>query len=94
MINVYLTDEERSNLIKETNDMVSECDELSMDIMCLKERLSRFSLIRNSECKRLYNSIEKIIRIKSKRLLCLEEKIDINKEILGLKKTIKKNKTL
>lgn len=97
MIKVNLTDEEKKQLVEETNLMIEECDELVMDITGLTEQASRIGLynkIFDKENRFLYKKIENTIRIKSRRLLTLREKIEINKEKLGLKKIKKKNKTL
>ena len=99
MINVNLTEEEKRQLVEETNKMAEECDELTMDIMGYTQLVSRigfYQRVFDAENKKYYKSIEKTIRIKSRRLLSLTEKIELNKEMLGIAKTRKKkkNKTL
>ena len=97
MVHVILTEEEKKALVEETNNMLSECDEITMDLMGLSEQLSRITLyqrITDPENNKLYKMMRHRITIKSRRLLTLREKIEINKEKLGLKKSKKKNKTL
>ena len=97
MVNVILTEEEKKALVEETNNMLSECDELVMDITGLSDQASRIGLynkVFDKENRFLYKKLENTIRIKSRRLLTLREKIEINKEKLGIVKTKKKNKTL
>lgn len=87
MINVNLTPEERDIIINETNDLIFECSELQMEILGLKDHMSRFTLLKrlfSKEDERLYRLMEKTIIIKTRRLLCLQNKIEINKEKLGI----------
>ena len=97
MINMTLTDEEREELINKTNDMIFEINEIYMDTFCLRDQLSKISiydLVFSSKKRIIYSLLQKKIRIKNRRLLILQKKVELNEEILGIKKTKKKNKTL
>ena len=102
MINMNLNDEERTKLIEETNKLIHESFFLKADIDALKEQLAKITFLNKSYSnsnKELSKLFEKRIRIKSRRLISVMKKIDLNKEILGLKeeekkKKKKKNKTL
>ena len=98
MINMTLTDEEREELINKTNDMIFEINEIYMDTFCLRDQLSKISiydLVFSSKKRIIYSLLQKKIRIKNRRLLILQKKVELNKEILGLKPIKKKkNKTL
>ena len=94
MVHVILTEEEKIKLIDETNAMIKECDELSMDLMCLHERMKYFSpldfLNKKKKNSDVYEMLEKRIQIKNRRLLSLKNKIETNKEILGILPSKKK----
>lgn len=95
---INLTDEEKKELIDETNKLLEEYNVLSMDIMGYSQLISRIGLyqrIFDKENKDFYKLLEKDFRIKSDRLIFLSNKIELNKEKLGIKtKKKKKNKTL
>ena len=98
MIKVNLDENERQKLLKETNEMISECDKLYMDIFCLKDQLSKmgmFDVIFYGNRRYVFMLLEKKICIYKRRLSILEGQVELNKEILGLKQIKKKkNKTL
>lgn len=95
-----LTEENIRQLVDETNEMISELNGISAEIYVLNERLSRVGIYQrltaDNEKKFLYSQMEFNLSNKSRRYLELLEKINANKEKLGInkKKTIKKNKTL
>ena len=93
MINVNLTDEEKKELVNKTNEMIDELNFLSMDIDGLKKLISRITLeqrLFDTKNKDYYKLLERYLRMKSRRLLVLQQKIEENKEILGIKKVKKK----
>ena len=97
MINVKLTDDEKKELICKTNEMIDELNVLSMDMIGLRQSVSRITFgqrLFDTENKNFYKLLERMVRLKSRRFLTLQQKIEENKEILGIKKTKKKNKTL
>ena len=77
--------------------MIFEINEIYMDTFCLRDQLSKISiydLVFSSKKRIIYSLLQKKIRIKNRRLLILQKKVELNEEILGIKKTKKKNKTL
>ena len=97
MINMTLTDEEREELINKNKEMIFKINEIYMDTFCLRDQLSKISiydLVFSSKKRIIYSLLQKKIRIKNRRLLILQKKVELNEEILGIKKTKKKNKAL
>ena len=100
MIKINLTEEEKRQLVDETNEMIAELNEISTEIFVLNERLSRIGLYQrltaDKETKFLYSQMELRLTNRSRKYLSILEKINLNKEKLGIKKmkTKKKNKTL
>lgn len=97
MTKTNLTDDEKRKLVEETNKMIEEYNELSMDIIGYSQLVTRIGLFQkifDTENKEYYKVLEKRFRIKRDRLLFLNKQIKKNKETLGIKKVKKKNKTL
>jgi hypothetical protein len=75
--------------------MIDEVDFLSMDLNCLRKSLNRvdiFKRVFDKKNRKFYKLLDKTVLIKSRRLLSLQEKINENKEILGIKKVKRKTR--
>lgn len=95
-----LTEEQRKQIVEETNKWIDENNSLAIDILSLSLTVGRIGLFERifskSEDKQLFNIMKKQLNdmntIYSKNM----HKIEVNERILGIKKPKKliKNKTL
>ena len=90
-----LTNEEQLAIINETKKLVEEYNILAMDIEGLKDQISRIGLVKRAtspEYFNIYKLMERKITLKSRRLLCIAQKIENNKRLLGISIDKKKKK--
>jgi hypothetical protein len=100
MEKIKLTEEQRKQIIEETNAWIDENNILAMDILGLYDLVIRISFIKsitgNARDKYYYNKLRLTYHNKCKKYYQNKHKIEVNEELLGIKKKkrFKINKTL
>ena len=92
MKNISLSKEEKREIVDKANAIADEINEIKWNLVGLEDQIGAFSVFeKNTE---LYERFSNEIKTRYDRIAVLEEKFQAYKEILGIKKKKKKNKTL